>query len=329
MLGKKDYSISFVRMLATGFIVLCHFMQFHNWELAWWFNVGVQMFLFLSGYLYGKKKELDPADFYVKSYKKILVDHYLYVFLIVIVMLLIGRVSLTVRSVARFLVFLEPLDGLEHFWFIPYILFCYFITPIIRSIAGRINQKSGPVYLLQCLLLLAGVEIAIRFFFIRFEPAWINCYVLGVLVAGAEKKGKTWKTACILLALGCLLMNGLQIYVDYVAELKFGRLKNLYSDFCNYAHVLLGVSLVLGLRWVYRKLDPKAGFITKFLDWSDTYSYDIYIVHQFFILGPHSVMSISSVKIAGVLTASALIVVSALILHWLATWLRKKIPLLR
>lgn len=61
---NKDYSISYFRFIAMCFIVLCHIMQRDvfstsiagaNIKWAFWFNIGVQMFLFLSGYLYGKK----------------------------------------------------------------------------------------------------------------------------------------------------------------------------------------------------------------------------------------------------------------------------------
>lgn len=46
-------------------------------ELAWWFNVGVQIFLCVSGFLYGQKEIGDIVDFYKKRIKKILVPYYL------------------------------------------------------------------------------------------------------------------------------------------------------------------------------------------------------------------------------------------------------------
>ena len=36
-------------------------MQYLNIELAWWFNVGVQLFFVISGFLYGGKTITDQA----------------------------------------------------------------------------------------------------------------------------------------------------------------------------------------------------------------------------------------------------------------------------
>lgn len=41
----RDIKISFIRMIAMFSIILCHFFQYYHLELAWWFNVGVQVFL--------------------------------------------------------------------------------------------------------------------------------------------------------------------------------------------------------------------------------------------------------------------------------------------
>ena len=76
---EKDYSISCARLIAMVFIVACHMMQMDGFssdikgahiEWAFWFNVGVQMFLFISGYLYGKKDRIDIVEFYKKNFPK-------------------------------------------------------------------------------------------------------------------------------------------------------------------------------------------------------------------------------------------------------------------
>lgn len=51
---SKNFSISFTRLIAVLLIIGCHLLQHvfvSNW--AWVFNVGVQIFLVVSGYLYG------------------------------------------------------------------------------------------------------------------------------------------------------------------------------------------------------------------------------------------------------------------------------------
>ncbi len=53
---EESKAISLVRIMAMFSIVLCHVFQAYNNSLAWRFNVGVQVFLVLSGYLYGHKE---------------------------------------------------------------------------------------------------------------------------------------------------------------------------------------------------------------------------------------------------------------------------------
>ena len=60
----RDYSISFVRYISMLFVIICHIFQYFGNELAWWLNVGVQIFLFISGYLYANKKTNDKKEFY-------------------------------------------------------------------------------------------------------------------------------------------------------------------------------------------------------------------------------------------------------------------------
>ena len=44
-------------------IVACHYLQYYNNGLAWWLNVGVQVFFVISGYLYGIRDIDNPLAF--------------------------------------------------------------------------------------------------------------------------------------------------------------------------------------------------------------------------------------------------------------------------
>ena len=67
----KNPNIGFARFIAMCFIIVCHILQYFGYELAWWLNVGVQMFLFISGFLYGNKNIDDPIIFIRLNFKKI------------------------------------------------------------------------------------------------------------------------------------------------------------------------------------------------------------------------------------------------------------------
>lgn len=76
---RKNATISLVRFVSMVFIVVCHFMQYYNMKLAFLFNVGVQMFFCLSGFLYGNKKIDTPLNFIVKNFKKILIPYWIFI----------------------------------------------------------------------------------------------------------------------------------------------------------------------------------------------------------------------------------------------------------
>ena len=132
---KRDYSISFVRLIAMLFIVSCHILQFYDNELAWWFNVGVQMFFFISGYLYSNRKVNDTVSFLRKRFVKILVPY----FICVICTCLVGflfKTGCSLKQIAHLLT-VSGADGfssLAHLWFVPYILMCYLITPMVLKL---------------------------------------------------------------------------------------------------------------------------------------------------------------------------------------------------
>lgn len=52
----RDLAISTVRSLAFMSIILCHIFQYFGIELAWWFNVGVQIFYACLASCMGKRK---------------------------------------------------------------------------------------------------------------------------------------------------------------------------------------------------------------------------------------------------------------------------------
>lgn len=51
----QSNALSFIRVFAMISIVLCHIFQVYANKWAWVFNIGVQIFLFMSGFLYGHK----------------------------------------------------------------------------------------------------------------------------------------------------------------------------------------------------------------------------------------------------------------------------------
>lgn len=95
-----------------------------------------------------------------------------------------------------------------------------------------------------------------------------------------------------------VICNAIQIIITYIARIKLhGDSKVWFQLFCDYSHTLLGIALFSVLRYILlcilekRKLPIIVNFIVEL---SDKYSYEAYLVHQFFILGPMTMMQITN-----------------------------------
>ena len=324
---QKDYSISLVRLLATIFIVTCHFMQYYNFVLAWWFNVGVQIFLCMSGFLYAKKKIEEPIRFYKKQLLKILIEYYIVVVTVIVIQLIIVPQEITTTKIIYALLTYGTLSGGEHLWYIPYILLCYMLTPLIALLMQSFYaDKKNTRFIVGSVLTLCSVFILFSTFFTRFNSAWINCYIIGYILGFCEKENRgLFKKLFLLISAVCILMNAIQIYCDYVLKIApTGRLKFAYTLYCNYAHVALGCFIFLSIHISFSKFfkNKKSILAEKVFGVSDTLSYNVYLIHQFFILGPLSLMNLTKFQWLNCVLIIFLISILAVLLRYAALFVR-------
>ena len=126
---EKDYSISLLRMLAVISIIFCHSFEYSSsifvdkgWILESIGNYlanGVQVFLIISGFLYGAKSKKNlfsdsktRIKFLIKNSLKILKDYWLYCILVIFpVYYLKESIILTKREVLGILVTSNVIDG--------------------------------------------------------------------------------------------------------------------------------------------------------------------------------------------------------------------------
>lgn len=333
-LTKKDYSISLARFIAMCFIILCHIMQRDDFstqllgakiEWAWWFNVGVQIFLFISGYLYGKK-DINVVEFYKKVFKKILIDYYIFIIVIIFARNFLSEATLNNKQILGLLIVRDTITGLGHLWFVKTILFCYLITPILSEIIRHIDKKNSVVFALYSVLLLILLQIVIMIHFTAFIAPWIVCYAIGMIYSRIEnKRGKTDLIFKIIAGALAILMVGVQFKIDYFSDIKIPVLmEKTYLMFCRYGHVFLGISILFIIRALYNKF-AKSRTKHVFLDLSDKYSYDIYLVHQIFLLGPFACVEYINNRLIAIPVAMILIAISAFILRQFSNGIAKVI----
>lgn len=331
---NRDYSISCARLIAMVFIVSCHMMQkddfasdIHGAHIGWafWFNVGVQMFLFISGYLYGKKNRIDTVEFYKKSFPKLLIDYYVFVFIILIAIHFSPLWDTDSNGIIGLLTFSSTIPGLGHLWFVPTILFCYLLSPILSEVLNAIDKRSNIRFWMEAILLLLIIHVVIKRFFGFFNPAWINCFVIGMIYSRIEQKGKRSKRAfaCLTVVL-CLLIIPLQFRIDYWPHEELPSFfANRYIYFQNYGHVFLGIALVLLIRFIYHRIRYSSEK-HHILDWSDKYSYDVYLVHHVFVQSAFACVGFIDNRLIALPLAIILTVLFSMLINWIAKIVRRK-----
>lgn len=319
----KQYSISLIRLFSLIFIITCHILQYLNNELAWWFNVGVQLFFCISGFLYGQRKTGEITKFYSKRFKRIYIPYIIVFITYAILLFAFARETFSPSSFILGLFTHSTLKGGGHLWFVAYILMCYLITPIIEAYRDRYvnNLKRMWGFAIGTFLC---ISLYFGLFNDYFSPARMSCYVLGYAIGVNEKSEFISNKILIwVFTVLALVSNAMQIYIDYIAKLSFsGKIGTIYAAFCQYSHVLLGVFLFLLMKMVFDRIvfGLKA---RRILNITDKYSYEVYLVHQFIILGPFSLMALTPFLSVNIIIIIIGILMLALVLERLETHIMK------
>ena len=319
--STKNYTISLLRCIAMVCIIACHFFQYYGSEWAWWFNVGVQMFFCISGFLYGHKRITSPVDFICNTFKKILIPYFCFLIPVIGLYFVFHREMLSVSSVAYALLTADTIEGLGHLWFISYILFCYLLTPYLQSVAKKLKKLPWPLFVCACAVLFVGGFVLSYAFDSYFTFSRVFCYLVGYF--GAVFLQTYGKKIGALLVYGfagaALLMNTVRVVCLYIRPCTFP----LFDWFVEYAHAFLGIAIVLVCVVSIQSIKQHT-----FLDITDTYSFYVYIVHLVFILSPFTLLEITPYPVVNGGLALAAILLATILLKRIADAMQRAISVI-
>ncbi len=312
----KIVAVSYIRLIAMCFIIICHFLQYYNNELAWWFNVGVQIFFIMSGFLYGGKQINDPISFIKKQFKKILIPYYMFLFPVSIIYFIFNRQSITIASFIKSVFCVGTIDGLEHLWFVGYILFCYILTPYLFCIKKKLETSSIIKITLVSLSCLGFVVIYSTLLHSYFNGSRICCYIIGYFMAVYYSRYGygIMKVFAILFSAVAIPTNIVRIYLKYFCIIPQDSIvEKLFGFSEGYMHLVLGAMIFLLLFILLRK--AKSCLL---IEKTDGYSYYIYIVHQLFILSPFTLMDITNYNVLNLVIVCMCIIVASYTVYMLS-----------
>lgn len=295
----KDVSIQLIRILSMFSIILCHLVQeLNNPTLAQTgqlFNVGVYIFLFLSGWLYGNKEINDICNWILGRVKRVLVP--MWIFMIFLFFIYSFQGTMNLWYIPIFLTntqyWFGKIRGGAHLWFISVIFLCYLMIPLLQKVKNKL-EVIIPV------MVLTGYALC----YLSRTEGMIILYI-SVFIIGYVYKNKnvelSWKLAVSLIILALVIRLGSKVLLDGTV---------LYDCLLVYlTHTALTVGVfVLGRKF----LIFKSG---KIVNWFDDISYFVYITHYMFMVGPLRTMRLTENLFVNVVITLTVSFVTAAILR--------------
>lgn len=150
-----------------------------------------------------------------------------------------------------------------------------------------------------------------------FNSAQLNCFLIGFFAGCCGRYGEAELAARTekFFYIAAFALNGAQIYISYFTDaFRDGTAGRLFIFFCDYAHAALGCALFFGMKRLFLRLFSNGypDTVKKICETSDALSYDVYLVHQFLILGPFSWMRLTESRIVNIAAITAAVLALAL-----------------
>lgn len=324
---EKSIAISYIRVISAMMIVLCHIFQGLNNELAWWFNVGVQIFLFMSGFLMAKSKITNNSKFIKKRFVRILKPYYVALILSIVLYMCIGK-EITLSNISTYLfaiqgiTYTNTIEGLGHLWFVSLILLCYIITLLLDRYRDIMSSDKGFMFYLKLIVSLILLQIIINFSGLKiYYGAWIGAYIIGYVLASRYKMDIPNSVGNTIIGLTLILIP-IRLYFRYVSGIKSPVMNQFFNRYyVPWTHVLLGICIFVVLYRLFSAVYKNRETNSKIINIISNRSYEIYLTHQIFILGPASLLFATSHLTVNLV----LIAVSIAFATWLVYFIDSKI----
>lgn len=293
-------------------IVSCHIAQCYDLKMAWILNVGVQIFFFMSGFLYGKLDlPSSPFVFYKKRFVKVYLPYLFWVVLIVGVYAIFHLYKPSIWQMVLYFFNLQwfstPIDGLNHLWFLTVLMVGYLLTPWAKKLLKRKPSIFILVFLIGCVVEFLIVKKFYSFF------AWVALYVAGLLYGNYYSKKMS--NIVLVVSAAVLIVKGVLFGLGWLTQAE-DRYFNIWM------HWMLGLFLfVLLFRILPHLVKPekKHSVVTHV----DKISYEVYLTHHPLILGPLSMMFVTRYSLMNILLMLIAVYVLSRFLHYISSLTQK------
>lgn len=293
-MNKISY-ISWLRVFAMFSILLCHILSSSGDSFliigGQIFNIGVQIFIILSGFLFGIEgnQEIAPLKWFKKRLIRIYIPYELFLFVLSCIYLLINnsfdfsKWGLMILGIHGF----GGVNGAEHTWYITAILICYVLTPFISYIYNFSSNKKELKKIIMILFLLFPALIPLIF---GSNLSYFICPVLWYSTAYfcGRNKDKIEKLATIKHCLISIIIIILLFFTRFISNIYIDGTLLYNNIIVQYEHYISAFCIFLIFIFIFKNHNPH--FIIKVFD---NISFEIYLYHYMFIIGPISLLNLT------------------------------------
>lgn len=180
---KYNIALSFVRVIAMLSIILGHLCKAYKINDYQFGGIGVEIFLFLSGYLYSNRQLNDYAKWLVGRWKRLIFPLWCAIGIYLIISIAIGKnvegnslicYIFCIQGIKNifFDISIPKLPGMGQTWFLTVIIVCYFLMIVLKKalfIENWINDNKIISLLITVALQIACCYVGIQLiYFIEF-----------------------------------------------------------------------------------------------------------------------------------------------------------------
>ena len=316
-LSKRNDTVGIARVVSMFMIIGCHLF---NWlginSLAMILNVGVYIFLIISGILYSTKKITQPWSFIKKRWSKLCIPMYLLVLFLLIYNIVVLENG-AIRSIPIYLMNIQGLgfiingldlpqmNGLGHLWFLTAIMLCYLFLLIVKRIEDHIPFKttfavavSVVVFCILEVVLAYTINVQLHYFI-----AFFIGYIFGKIEKRISLCNYLWLSGAMLCAMATrLLMRSL-----------FDGTVTYNSIVVPFTHIVLAVWIYMTIQYVCQTIPGfmKSVAQSNVMNWLDGLSLYVYMTHYMFLVGPFHIDVLPCSKAVQLLVFGAGTLISA------------------
>lgn len=293
---SESCCVTTLRSVAMIMIVACHIVLSYGSKYYAVLNIGVQIFFVLSAFLFSQKDITDPVVWLKRRILKLYPQLFIF---FVLAFSLLFTVRPELYNFKKLIVYFlncqyflgkGQYEEFDHLWFMTTIFVCYFVTPLLQRLS-----KVRTVPIIGVLAIMVT-----NYFFTNGKLDWLLLYSFAYLLFRQNKNAKVLVVALMVLAL-----IGVSFFIswEHVINVDWQRLI-LY----NLVSLLV---LTLGL-WLFRRYNWNR--VPRYVEWISTLSFEIYIVHNFFINGTFSCSHLTNHMLANIAIILLLTICSATLL---------------